>query len=430
MITIDRHVVEYRSPESGRHCRHYVLIAQVKNKKILLSHVNLFLYEHTLSSIATSNRYSGVIAAFYRFLSAELKFSSISVADYHVLADNRDIKRWQVARQLDRVKRQSLSPSSDTIFDEAKILLTFFQWISASGYVTTVEVMTKTWVANFKNTRMLNYVRRKAQLRIDSKNIEVLDKESRQKKMKSLITNDEIKFLLEAFTDPVYTAMFKLSLGTAMRPMDLCRFPYIGNGINKHIMPYSTMKKGESATVDYLVKDSKGHKDRVIKINKADLKALDDHYIRPLYAKRASKYEKEFGAKCPPSILFLNKRGIPVTPNNISSRTNDAKKIAIAAHPEFRESTKFYDARHWWPTMFMVNFFKDRLLTDSADALYLAAAQVLTNQMGHEDAETTYRYYIDMARLLVMAHEGHIHELITEPNETVSEFIERMGQEE
>jgi hypothetical protein len=29
-----------------------------------------------------------------------------------------------------------------------------------------------------------------------------------------------------------------------------------------------------------------------------------------------------------------------------------------------------------------------------------------------------------------MAHDGHIHELITEPNETVSEFIERMGHEE
>jgi integrase len=429
MLSIDRRVIEYRSPESGRNCRHHLLIAHVGGKNILLSHPNLFLYDHTLSSIETSNRYSGVISMFYRFLSTEPKFSGVDVGKYHVISDNRDIKKWQVTRQVTRMAEQKASPSSDTIFEDAKIVLTFFHWLSNAGYITNVVVKTKTWVANFKNSRMLNYIRRKARVRIDAKNIEVLDKERRQRKQITLITNDEIKALLESFTDPVYAAMFKLSLGTAMRPMDLCRVPYIGNGSNKHIMPYSTMSKSASATVDYLVKESKGKKDRTIKINRADLKALEDHYIRPLYSERTKKYEERFGKKCPPSILFLNSRGVPVTPSRISSRTNDAKKIAAAVHPDFRETTTFYEARHWWPTMFLVNFFKDKLLTDAADALYLAAAQVLADQMGHEDINTTYKHYVDLARLMVMAHQGHVHELITEPDETVTEFLERIGGE-
>lgn len=426
MLAIERKVINYQSADSGRECQHHVLIACVGQKNVLLSHPNLFLYEHALPSIETSSRYSSVISKFYRFLSTERRFADVDVADYHVLADNRYIKRWQVARQVARVNAQKDSPSSDTIFDDAKILLVFFNWLKECGYVTNVNVKTKTWIPNFKSSHMLNYVRRKASVSIDAKNIVVLDKERRQKKPKSLITNEEIRALIESYSDPVYAVMFKLSLGTAMRPMDLCRFPYIGNGPNKHIMPYSQMSKTESAKVEYLVKQSKGNKTRPIVINRADLKVLEDQYIRPYYAERARKYEKQFGEKCPPSILFLNSRGYPVTPSKVASRTNEAKKFALANYPGFRQGVRFYDARHWWPTMFLIRFFGEALLTTSADALYLAVGQVLKDQMGHEDLETTFKYYVDMGRLVLMAHKGMVHELIAEDDETVEQFIDRI----
>lgn len=426
MLIIKRKIISYRSADSGREVRHHVLIACIGEKNILLSHSNLFIYEHALSSIETSNRYSNVISMFYRFLATEKRFADVDVADYHVLANNIYIKRWQVARQVTRVKSQKDSPSSATIFEDAKILLVFFKWVRESGYITNVNVLTKNWMANFKSNRMLNYVRRKAYVNIDAKNIEVLDKENRQKKLKSLITNDEIRELIEAYTDPVYATMFKLGLGTAMRPMDLCKFPYIGNGRNKHIMPFAEMAKTESAKVFYQVKDSKGKKTRTIVINRADLKMIEEQYIRPYYAERVKKYEERFGEKCPLSILFLNSRGRPVTPGMVASRTNDAKKLAMANHPDFRERVTFYDARHWWPTMFLIKFFGDKLLTQAADALYLAAAEVLTSQMGHDDISTTFRYYVDMARLLLLAHKGLVHELITEDGETVEEFVDRI----
>ncbi|MGX9219285.1 hypothetical protein ACWV27_12890 [Massilia varians] len=396
----------------------------------LLSHANLFLSAHALASEQTSGRYSNVISMFYRFLSTQPKFANVRVGDYHVVADNRDIKRWQVARQIDRVKQQKTSPSSKTIFEDAQIILFFFNWICDAGYPTSVNVKKKTWYPNFKLSRMLNYVRDVAHVSVDSKNIDVLDRERRQHNVVSLITNSEIKALIESYTDPVYSTIFKLGLGTAMRPMDLCKFPYIGNGMNRHIMPYSSMEKRESRVVNYSVELSKGKKGRIIKINTADLKMLEDDYIRPYYAERAKKYERLFGKKCPPSILFLNKQGLPVTPSKISSRTNDAKKIAMMNCPGFREKVSFYDARHWWPTMFLIQFFKDRLLTDSADALYLAVAEELRNQMGHEDLSTTYKYYVDMGRLVMLAHEGSVHELVTEPAETVQEFVDRFSHAE
>jgi len=191
-------------------------------------------------------------------------------------------------------------------------------------------------------------------------------------------------------------------------------------------MPYSSMRKNDDQTIDFHVIESKGRKDRTIKINVADMRMVEDAYIRPYYADRAAKFEKKFGKKCPPSLLFLNKDGTPITSLMISSRTYDAKKIAMKNCSEFRGSIKFYDASHWWPTMFLINFFKERLLSDAADALYLAAAQVLLNQMGHSELSTTFKYYVDMARLVLIAHEGSVHELITKPTETVEQFVRKI----
>jgi len=424
MLAINRQVLSYTSADVGKLVTHYVLIADVGKMRVLLSHPNLFLYEQTTSSIQTSNRYSNVISKFYRFMSSQKKFENVDVTKYHVIADNRDIRRWQISRQVERVKKQSDKPKSETIFEDAKIVLQFFSWIIDSNYITSVNVKKRTWIANFKNRSLLNYVRKKAKQKIDYKNIEVLDRESRQKEKFTLITNDEIKTLIQSFDDPVYPAMFKLSLGTAMRPMDLCVFPYIGNGKNKHIMSYSEMSLAKG-TVDYFISGSKGNKSRTIKVNVADLKALEEHYIRPFYQERAKKYKVLYGKKCPPSILFLNKFGRPINPSMVSSRAFDAKHKAMDSNPSFREGVTFYDARHWWPTMFMLKFFKDKILTKAADVLYAAVGEVVRNQMGHEEIDTTFRFYIDKARLLALAHEGYVNELVTEPDECVEEFIER-----
>lgn len=125
-------------------------------------------------------------------------------------------------------------------------------------------------------------------------------------------------------------------------------------------------------------------------------------------------------------MLFLTDRGIPVDPDRIASRTYDAKMKAIVTDPKFRSHINFYQSRHWWPTQFFINMFGDRLLEDNLEVLYLAAAQVLTQQMGHEDLETTYKFYVDMARVLMYVHKGKALDLIRAPEHSVSGFIERL----
>ena len=275
MITIQSILIEYKSVDTLNDSQHFVLKAILPgDKEILLSHPNLFLYYETNRAINTSKRYANILAQFYSYLSTDEKFRDIEISKYHVLTDNRDIRKWQIYRQIKRVQKQSNKPTSKTIFEDAKIILHYFKWLHNSGYVTNVSIEHKNWIANFKNQRMLNYIQQTAKQVIDAKNIKVLDKERRQSSSKSLITNEEIKALINAYTDPAYSALFKLSLGTGMRPIELVQFPYLGNGENKHIMPYSEMDK-DNPTIGFEV-IGKGKKLRTVRINIKDLKELDN----------------------------------------------------------------------------------------------------------------------------------------------------------
>lgn len=429
MIEINRKLIKYHSIDVGVEVSHYVLIAETDDKSLMLSHPNLYLYSKTRTSPHTSVRYAGIISNFYKFLSTQDKMKGMDVSVYHALTDNRDIMRWQVQRQIDRLDKQSPKPSSETIFEDAQLLLVFFNWLNDQWYLTNVNVRLKTWRANFKSNRMLNYLASQAKVTIDASNIRVLDKKSRQAKFDFLISDMEIKALLEAYVDPVYAVLFTFALGTAMRPMDIVRFPYLGNADNQHIMPYSEMTKSGSTT-KYTVYDSKGKKDRTIVIHMEELRYLEENYIKPFYYERRSLYKKRFGHACPPDILFLNKWGIPVTPNKIAKRTNAAKANAMAKNPEFRPHIDFYQARHWWPTQYLIATYGDMLLTQTTDALVLAVAQVIKAQLGHDDIETTYKHYIDMARVIMLSYKGQSLDLVRSHDHVALHFtklLERPG---
>lgn len=423
MLQISRLLITYMCAMSGRMLTHYVLIATAMNKRYMLSHANLFLRHATSGSTDTSSRYSNVISMFYRYLSTLEKYQDVPVAQYHLLVDNDDLKNWQIKRNIDRLAKQSIKPSTETIEIDAKVIYGFFYWLNDEGYPSCLNYKLETWQPNFKNEGLLNYIKREAKVVLSSKGIKALDRESRQRRAYSLITNEEIKDLLENFHDPVYPAMFKLALGTAMRPMDLCEFPYAGNGFNRHIQPWDNMTF-ENATVDYRVDASKGNKTRDIKIHRDDLETLYKHYTKDLYAPRAELYAKKFGKPCPPSILFLNVDGVPVTPKMVSVRSNAAKRRAINAGSKMRESVCFYDSRHWWPTVFLIKRFKSGLLGQLSEVRDAAAMQVLKTQMGHAKLQTTYEHYVDVARVVLLAHEGFVHELYANPDQSVDQFLE------
>jgi len=422
MIELTRKLICYSCPLSGKATSHYILIAQNGEKRYLLSHPNLYLRAATSQSEDTSNRYSNVISMFYRHLSFLDKYKGVELAQYHSLVSNEDLKSWQVQRAIDRQAQQSIRPSTQTIVDDAKLVYGFLYWLDCEGYSSCLTFKLKTWQPNFKSEELLSYIKRQAKVALDAKGIKALDREWRQKKSYSLITNEEIFDLLGGFHDPVYAVMFRFALDTAMRPMDLCKFPYAGNGPNAHVQPWDNMSF-EKATVEYRIFWSKGRKHRDIQIHQKALKMLFDDYTNILYPSRAELYAKRYGRPCPPSILFLNSTGVPVTTKMVRTRSNAAKVRAIRNGSKMRADVCFYDSRHWWPTMYLIKHFGSKLLGDISEVKDMAAMQALKAQMGHAYLHTTFDHYVDVARVLLLAYEGYVNELHSNMGQTVSEFL-------
>lgn len=422
MLEITRRLIAYSCPLTGKTTSHYILIAQTGAVRALLSHANLYLRATSSQSEDTSNRYSNVISMLYRHLSTLDKYQGVDISQYHALVDNEDLKSWQVHRAIDRQAKQSIRPSTKTIEDDAKLAYSFLYWLDCEGYSSCLNFKLKTWIPNFKSEELLSYIKRQARTALDSKGITVLDREWRQQQSYSLITNQEIVDFMGGFHDSVYVVMFRLALDTAMRPMDLCDFPYAGNGANKHIQPWDNMSFDED-TVEYRIFWSKGKKHRDIRVNQKALKMLFDDYTNTLYPARAELYKKRYGRPCPPSILFLNAKGVPVNRKMVGARSNAAKERAIRNGSKMRGDVCFYDSRHWWPTMFLIKYFGGKLLDGLSEVKDAAAMQVLKAQMGHAHLHTTFDHYVDVARVLLLAHEGFVNELYINPDQTVSEFL-------
>lgn len=423
MIDIEFRTLRYHDINYDIEVEHYIILANHGHKRNLLSTPNLYLHQKTRSSLQTSKRYATLISKFYRFLSTLPRFKDIHPGDYHVYATNRDIRHWQVYRQEQRLIRYRLRPSSETIFNDACVVLYFFKWLQENDLPSGVKIRLKTWIANFKDRRLLSYIQKKAKQAINTDAIRVLDRKSRQRKPKTLISKRDIHLLISSYPDPVYKCLFKFALATAMRPMELVNFPYMGNGENRHILPYTEMDK-DSSTFRYTL-IGKGSKTREIIIPAYALDMLDNEYIQTEYSKRAKLYRKKYGHECPLSILFLTNEGVPVRPKMIAEATNYAKKLAAEKEADFKASNIFYHTRKWWPTLMMIQHHNgDGILEKNAEVLDLALAEVLMNQLGHEDFLTTYNHYLVLGRQLVLASKGITYETIHDETINVYRAIE------
>lgn len=425
MIRITKKYVEYVPAENVKKVAHYVLIFEEKKTSVLLSHVNIFLHSNTRSSKKTSSRYASIISMFYRYLSTADDFQSVHPSQYHLFARNKHVKRWQSAREMVRVAEGSPRPSSETIFGEAKLLMNYFRWLGDAGFTPGVEVKLKSWIPPYRSSRYQAYIGLRAKQVMDTTSIDVLDRENRQSAFRSLIIPQEISQLATNYSDPVYAVMLIFAVATAMRPMDLCRFPYYGNGANAHIGPFSSMKFTQT-NVNYTVYNSKGRKTRTILIHQDALRDVEESYIKPLYAARAKKYKENYGAEPPLLLVFLTKDGHPVTPDRISQRTTAAKKQALKLNPSLRANLKFYDARDWWPTQYLIRNFGEEIFNN--DGLYnLAVAQVLQDQMGHKFIRTTFDHYVDLCRVILTMHKRRSTEIFRAADLSATDFIQAVG---
>ncbi|EGR2733489.1 site-specific integrase [Vibrio parahaemolyticus] len=391
---------------------HYILNLKINDKIILMTAVNVFLKERTYKSLKTSERYSNILKRFFDFIISNN--ANITQNFWREVTDS-DIREWQGYIIKNRDNKNKKRPKDDTVYLDACIVFDFYSWAERNHFPVLINSTSVDWKFNFRDESKL--LSSKGILsgsvpdyaNIDIRNTRIKQfRNSSSNKSDTIMEFENIKALVNSYSDPVYPVMFLLALATGMREQGVCSFPYIGIGENDHIRTYPEIKnsvpkdpKEKTPKTFPFTTIEKGNKQRTLQVNMSAWKVICIIYL-PLYYRRKKLFKNKFPNKNVDAVFFLNKAGKPVTPKMVSDATNRAKKKLNDQHFHW----SFHSTRDWYATMFIIK----HLTREQINAAHYDAAieDALRKQLGHSDIRTTYMHYIRVASLLLATRNGEL----------------------
>lgn len=461
--------IDVMVPEARR--QHKILVYQPRLET--LSYVNEWLAKAPSGN--TAYQYAKIMMRFCNYLAENVyntKENENMILEFWLYADTRTLKAWKTHRIMARNSSRKpdgsrvSSPSNGTIDDEANRVAEFLDWVKNDMLVGTL------WDGGRKKIRSAKAVERWLRGIVGAKEIEVVDANTnvffndydgdsepipvealakrKQSSPDEYLYDDQMKQLMDAFTDKVYACIALTGYLVGVRPHEVLAIPWL------HMDP--DLDRAFSGDVGYLqdcIRECPPEKRDALEIplkivGKGDkLRTvmfpakgwLDIMSIwEDLRGERKKAYKKLYGKECPDWILWLTKKGEPLyyppgEPTkdgekaiaklrdafyNVSNRgKNPLKKI-------FHHTVDYYTMRHTFATNFVVRTMMDRSERDEKTYLeHIGMQKKLADQMGHEDFDTTLKHYIVNSLAIMLAHDKG-----ERPREffTVEKLVEHMAK--
>lgn len=203
--------------------------------------------------------------------------------------------------------------------------------------------------------------------------------------------------------DPVYAVIAQVMMQTLLRIADVCEMPLHRNKYNRYLPPWPEFERMGADTLRY-TSLTKRSKRITIDVYPVTVQAIYEDYIQPYYRERKelfdSSYMKrrnatlEFGnlrdngrRSCPEDTLWLTESGAPVKPYMIEEAF---RLTGLGVHPHM--------LRHTGATHMLWNYC--RIHGIEPDVRLAATFQeILQEQLGHADIETTRMYVRTIIKL-------------------------------
>jgi site-specific recombinase XerD len=244
------------------------------------------------------------------------------------------------------------------------------------------------------------------------KNVEIYEKDVGHKKTAlkqdykgEVISIDKYGELYLALKeiDPVYAVIAQVMMQTLLRIADVCEMPLHRNRYNRYLPPWPEFERMGADTLRYTSLTKRSNR-ITIDVYPVTVQAIYEDYIQPYYRDRKELFESsymkrrnatlEFGnlrdrgrRSCPEDILWLTKSGAPVKPYMIEEAF---RLTALGVHPHM--------LRHTGATHMLWNYC--RIHGIEPDVRLAATFQeILQEQLGHADIETTRMYVRTIIKL-------------------------------
>lgn len=417
-MKVDKRKVYYRFHGSD-YVHHVIYFQDDEGKILLLSPFNLYMKDKGASAIKTSERYAGNLCNFLNFI---LERYQKDGSKFWRNASEEDLKEWQQVQVKERDKNKETKPSDKTVFDNASLVHSVYNWLRNQSFPVSMNPETKDWHFDYRSESMLTQIRGQISgTSADRKSISTglpSMGDSRKNSM-MIMSKADRKALINAYNDPVFSACFMLALATGMREEGVCQMPYLGTGDNIHIRPYPEIlaEFGSAKTFPFTVVE-KGKK-RTLEVNMKAWESICKSYL-PHYFKRRKLLIAKYPEINPDHVFFINRLGNPVNPKMISDRTVIAKKN-LKNFP-----WSFHSSRSWYATQYMIN---NLTKSEIKDRFYNAAVEDgLRRQIGHSDIKTTYKHYLKLAAVVMAVQDREIgSNTWKELEETAGALEEKVG---
>lgn len=203
--------------------------------------------------------------------------------------------------------------------------------------------------------------------------------------------------------DPVYAVLAQVMMQTFLRVADVCEMPLHSNRYNDNLPLWPEFERQDRTSLRYklLTKRSKLIE---IDIYGETLRDIYNDYIEPCYQDRKALFDSnyvkranatlEFGnirdkAKraCPEDILWLTQTGAPVKPYMIEEAF---RETGLNVHPHM--------LRHTGATHMLWNYCQLHKIEPDV-RLAVMFQEILQEQLGHADLETTRMYIRTIIKL-------------------------------
>jgi integrase len=203
--------------------------------------------------------------------------------------------------------------------------------------------------------------------------------------------------------DPVYAVLGQVMMQTFLRVADVCEMPLHSNSYNSYLPLWPEFERQGRDSLRYKLM-TKRSKLIEIDIYGETLRSIYDDYIQPHYRERKELFDAsymkranatlEFGnirdksrRTCPEDILWLTQTGAPVKPYTIESAFRDT---GLEVNPHM--------LRHTGATHMLWNFCQIHNIEPDV-RLATMFQEILQEQLGHADIETTRMYIRTIMKL-------------------------------
>lgn len=395
----------------------------------------------THPNTGTAQRYLKVLSAFCRHYEKRMQGSSGTadiIVNFERYVHRHDIEEWMTSRADQRDLKEGSSPTDRTIEQEAVIVGNYLHWAKdelKSRGITIPYTVGKIYMKSVRLKKRRNFLAGAK----DHVTVETIDHglhlsreptpgtDPKIMAKRSQVNGhvyfkpEELKEFIVSFTDPVWTFAAMTAYITGLRPHELLAVPRYapykyGKFFTSNPTELRRLKANGQTEIIYECY-GKGEKHREVVFVIKDWIEIMDLY-EPIYQQRREYYERTTGVKLKPHILWLTKPckdahkmvqyclpGDQMNYDNYLHSLRDAVRYAKTKNKledRFGHPVDFYALRHTFATNLVINIVKaDKALREKADRDPLSIIedyglrQLVMNQLGHEDFETTFKHYVD-----------------------------------